>query len=273
MNVLILAKLDEKDRYVLDLAAKLLNPDDKVFLLNVVRVSGDVPLKPNGEVLDRCTEFDLSGYWTEQRTHLDKLQQYTLPGIERTAMVKVGNAFQIIKDVINTQSIGLMMSAAHVSTVIEDVFSATFADRLMHETTIPYITLKCDRAQADYQHFGLVNPFKEIKKENLEHLLALRQKFGAKLTLFKVMGPSEHRSKAEITQQMEAYCQLNNLTDVQFEFVEVPNNSRGIDELVRQRGVDMLAMCHTRHYGLGSYVRGEMTSDVLNHVLIPIYIY
>lgn len=273
MNVLILAKLDDKDGFVHDLALKFLNPDDNVFLLNIVTVPGDIPLKPSGEVLDVCTEFDLSRYLKEQERNMALLKEYRLPNINLYPMVKVGSAVGIVKHVLAESNIGVMFSGAHVSSVAEDVFSTTFADRLMHETTVPYITIKCDRSYSSFKHFALVRSFKEPKKENLEHLKALREKFGAKLSLVKVMDPGEHRTKEEIWAQMQLFCEKNGLEDVHFVFADGQNNAKRIQELVISHEIDLLALGHTRRPGIGAFVRGEMTTDVLNHVLVPLYIY
>lgn len=274
MKVLLLTKLDDKDSFLLKYTQQLFEAEDaEIHLLNVIPVSGDIPVKVNGEVLDNCTEFDLSGYLKEQEANLEKMNTYLTdyPKVERLS--RVGNGLKIITTYIEEQGFDLIISGAHVSTQLEDIFSTTFANRLMHHTDVPYITLKCERGENPVNHIGILRAFNEPKKEKLELVKWLQQKFNAKITLFKLKRPHARQPDAEIHEQMKLFCQLNGLQNAAFEIIETNDFMEATENLVIEYGVDLLALGHMRRKAVAAFVRGELKAEILNHVMVPMYIY
>ena len=259
---------------MLDYASRLVDrADGSLHLLNIISVPGDVPVKFDGEVLDNCTEFDLSGYLKEKEENQNKLNTY-LPDksfVHRAS--KVGDALHIINHCIETNHIDLIISGAHVSSTLEDVFSTTFADRLMHEVQVPYITLKCERGEKPVNHIGILREWKEPKQERLDMLKKLREKFDAQLTLFKINTPHDTQPEDLIIEQMKKFCEINGLEGADFKVVEAEDKVEGTKQLVAHHLVDLLALGHVKRKGAGAFLRGELKTDILNHVTVPMYLY
>jgi hypothetical protein len=100
MNILILLKNAHLDGSIVNFTASVFKNDAvKLHLLNLVEVNGEIPTKPNGEVLDFCTEFDLSGYHTTASKNLNYLSSITNKLIvSRKALV--GNRIKLIQHYI-----------------------------------------------------------------------------------------------------------------------------------------------------------------------------
>jgi nucleotide-binding universal stress UspA family protein len=273
-NILLLAKVDEKDEFLLHYAANIFKDHETTLhILNVVTVSGDIPLKINGEVLDNCTEFDLSGYEQEAKDHLKTLETYSVNNLKIECYSKVGDGLQIIKNLIDEQQIELVLSGAHVSNTIEDIFSATFASRLMQEVHTPLLTLKCDRGNAPVEHIGILWAFEEQATENLSLVKTLQKSFNSKLTLFKINTASEKHTLVEIKEHMQRFCDNNNLTNCNFQLIEADDELDATQQMVNKYNLDFLTLGHIRRSVAGTFFRGELKTDILNHVMIPIYIY
>ncbi|MEY3199552.1 MAG: hypothetical protein RJA13_1510 [Bacteroidota bacterium] len=66
MKILILAKLDQQDEIVQNFANNVCMEDVEIDLLNIVQIPSEIPLKMNGEVIDVCTEYDLTKYYEKK---------------------------------------------------------------------------------------------------------------------------------------------------------------------------------------------------------------
>lgn len=273
-NVLLLAKLDEKDEFLLHYAANIFKEKDTTLhILNVVTVPGDIPLQMNGEVLENCTEFDLSEYQKEASEHLKMLESYSVNDLKIETYSKVGNGLQIIKHCIEDKQIELVLSGAHVSNAIEDIFSATFASRLMQEIDIPLLTLKCDRGNAPVEHIGILWAFEEQAEKNLTLVKTLQERFDSKLTLFKINTASENQTLVEIKEKMQRFCDNNQLKNCNFQFIEADDELDATQQMVNKYNLDFLALGHVKRSVAGTLFKGELKTDILNHLMIPIYIY
>lgn len=273
-NVLLLAKLDEKDEFLLHYAANIFKEKETTLhILNVVTVGGDIPLQINGEVLENCTEFDLSEYQKEAQEHLKTLEKYSVNDLKIERYSKVGNGMHIIKHFIKEKNIEMVLSGAHISNRIEDIFSATFASKLMHEVNIPLLTLKCDRGNAPVEHIGILWAYEEQAAENLSLLKTLQEQFDSKLTLFKINTASEKHTLVEIKDHMQRFCDNNQLKNCNFQFIEADDELDATQQMVNRYNLDFLALGHVKRSVAGTFFKGELKTDILNHVLIPIYIY
>lgn len=273
-NVLLLAKMDEKDEFLLHYAANIFKENDTTLhILNVVTVGGDIPLQMNGEVMENCTEFDLSGYEEEAKEHLKTLEAYSVNDLKIERYSKVGDGMQIIKHFIEEKGIELVLSGAHLSNKMEDIFSVTFASKLMQEVDIPLITLKCDRGNAPVDNIGILWPYDDEEAENLSLVKLLQESFDSKLTLFKINTSSEKHTLEEIIEHMQSFCDNNQLSNCNFQFIEANDEIDATKQMINNYHIDLLALGHIKRSAAGTFFKGELKTDILNHVLIPIYIY
>lgn len=273
MNILLLAKLDEKDAYLVDYVTTIFDMEViNLHVLNIVLVPGDIPVKTNGEVLDVCTEFDLSGYRAEQAEHQKQLDSYLadMPQVKREA--KVGSGYQIIKSCIKEYDIDLVLSGAHVSNMVEDMFDTTFASHLMHETTVPYLSLKSNMQHKPVKQIAILRPYKQPEKENLLLVKMLQQKFDAQITLVKINTPRDRQDQATIHAQMQGFCELNELECTAYKVIEADDIMKALKQLVVDQQLDMLALGHLEGSSRG-ILHGELKAEILNHLMVPIYIY
>jgi nucleotide-binding universal stress UspA family protein len=273
MKVLMLLKNNERDDWLIDFVEKLtLKAQEEITLLNMVVTPQEIPVKRNGEVLDFCTEFDLSGYHNEAKKNLDYLQTLMTDHNVINRMTKVGRPIAIVEDVLANGDFDLLVSDSHLTTAFQDLLIETCTSRLIEKTQIPYLTLKCDRRDQELKHIGLINEFDHPQKENLAVLNEIRKASGAKVCLVKIKTSDERLSDPEIMANMNKFCELNNLEADKLIY-SAEDKEEGIKEVLKERDFSLLAIGNLNDNRGLSMFAGNLNANIVNHVTSPILIY
>lgn len=274
MKVLYLAKLDENDKIVERFTKELLNEGFEFHILNIVNLPSEIPLKMNGEVIDVCTEYNLSKYYEKQKQNQLLIDSYLTDLPVANRKVFIGSPLQIVKWYVKENNIDLVISGGHVTSHTEDIFTSSFANQLMQSLSIPYLSIKDDTDGTKQLHtIAIVREFVDPAKRNLEVINYLSKKTNARVLLVKVNTPNSHMAEVELKQKMDLFAELNDLSNCEYVTIESGDKETAIKDLVSKYNVDLLTLGHIHRNGISSFLRGDLRADVLNHINIPIYMY
>lgn len=274
MRVLVLSKMDDHDHVVNNFTEQHLFGDYELFLLNIVSIPSEIPLKMNGEVIDVCTEYNLSKYYDCQKKHQNTLDSYLTNANVLHRSSKIGDPLHIVKWFVKENNIDLVISGGHVTSHTEDIFSKTFSNQMMQQLSVPYLSVKNDHPDdVKIKNIAIVREFVDPTKRNLEFIKKIQAESGAKILLVKLNTPSSHMEARELKTKMEQFIELNDLTNVEQVTIEASDKETAIKELIFKRNIDLLTLGHIHRNGISSFLRGDLRSDILNHINIPIYMY
>ncbi len=273
MKVLLLAKMDDHDRIVENFAHKFMTEGFEIHVLNVVPIPSEIPLKMNGEVIDVCTEYNLSKYYDKQKTNNDQLGAFLSSHSTVFKASLIGDPLHIVKHYVREKGIELVVSGGHLTSHAEDLFSSSFSNQLMQQLSVPYLSVKGDKQEPSVETIAVVREFVDPAKRNLELIQKLQSKFNSKILLVKINTPNSHMEEGELRSKMEQFAQLNGLTNVEFLTIDAADKETAIKSLVDSHHVDLLTLGHLHRNGMSYFLRGDLRSDVLNHINIPIYMY
>lgn len=271
MKILVLAKMDDHDKVVHDFLTNYLADDSEIHLLNIVKIPSEIPLQMNGEVIEFCTEYNLSKYY-EQKTQHQEILDKAFPELNNiTANCLIGNPLQLVKWYVKEHGIDMVVSGGHVTTHLEDIFSSSFANHLMQSLSVPYLSVK--GAHPQLKKIAIVREFVDPAKRSLDVVKKIQKQFNAKLVLVKINTPNSHMDATELKLKMELFAQLNDLTDTELLTIEASDKESAIKDLISKHEIDLLTLGHIHRNGISSFLRGDLRSDILNHVNVPIYMY
>ena len=255
MDILILLKQDDRDQYLIDFIDKFKPEETTVTYLNVVQVSGDIPLKLSGEVLDNCTEFDLNHY----QNRAAKNQAYFLKQLNgQNVEVRIGDFERILLYELQEKKYQLLVTGAHLSHEFEDVFQTNLNSHIINKVKIPYLTLKCDNAQNSLEKVLFLGTFSSLsQKANilLEHLKDL----DSAQMFFAAVGEEAHINTWSFYQKHQHH------------FKQIEINAHALEEEIIKHNPDLIIL-------------GEMPDDqsfwskkhnkisLVNHLAKPILI-
>ena len=273
MRVLLLAKMDDHDRIMDQFVQNFMGNGFELHLLNIVAIPSEIPLKMNGEVIDVCTEYNLSKYYDLKNANTQRLSSY-LPGIEVNKKSMIGDPISIVKSYVRENGIDLVLSGGHITSHREDMFSTTFSTQLMRQLSVPYLSIKGDSEEGlKLTTIAVVREFIDPAKRNLELIKILQEQLHAKVVLVKINTPNSHMNPEELSLKMQQFASLNDFTDVEFLTIEASDKETAIKDLVTKHNIDLLTLGHIDRNGISSFLRGDLRSDILNHINIPIYMY
>ena len=272
MNILLLLKNDDRDQFITDYTEKKLTAlGVKIHLLNTINVSGDIPVQPNGKVLDFCTEFDLSGYLKEAKTNEKYLKTIADERIVERHSIP-GNSMAIIAHYVRENKIDVVIGGAHATSAMEDIFVNTFASRVLEHINVPYLTLKCDQSYSELKRIAIFRDFKNPKRENLKLVQQLAAENNSKVYLVKIKTADELLDTEKLLEQMANFSRLNGI-EAQCEIVISDNKETAIKAFVEEKEIDLIALGHFKEKGLLTFMAGDVKTDIVNHIYSPILIY
>ena len=273
MKILILAKLDQQDEIVQNFANSFCMEDVEIDLLNIVQIPSEIPLKMNGEVIDVCTEYDLTKYYDLQKNNYTQLTNYltAFPLVKRSSLI--GNAMHIVKWYIQENKIDLVISGGHLTSKGEDVFSSSFTNHLLATLSVPYLAIKNKDKNLHMDTIAIVREFNTPAKHNLEWLKKIQEKFNSKILLVKINASKNSTLEAEMSDNMKRFAELNQLQNFDCITIHAKDKESAILELIKDRKIDLLSIGHLERNLINTFLRGDLRADILNHVQVPVYIY
>lgn len=274
MRVLVLSKMDDHDHVVNNFVELHLKDNYELFLMNVVSIPSEIPLKMNGEVIDICTEYNLSKYYDYQKKHQEKLDSY-LPNsnvLQRSS--KIGDPLHLVMWFVKEHNIELVISGGHITSHSEDLFSNTFSNQLMQQLSVPYLSVKNDHPNdVKIETIAVVREFVDPAKRSMDFINKIQAEMNAKIILVKINTPNSHMEQSELKMKMDQFTELNNLKNVEYLTLNAADKETAIKDLIQKHNIDLLTLGHIHRNGISSFLRGDLRSDILNHINIPIYIY
>jgi hypothetical protein len=272
MNILILLKNSPLDASIVNFTASVFSDDSvKLHLLNLVEVNGEVPTKPTGEVLDVCTEFDLSGYHTtaeKNRSYLASIENELISS--RRALV--GDRIKLIQHCKEELSIDLVVGGAHKTSHFEDIFVHTFASSIIEKVDVPFLSIKCNRDEFKPTKIGIIRDYLHAEVENLKVLKDISELHNSEIVLIKIKTVNERRSNEDIENQMRIFAELNKL-NAETLILNDSDKESGVKSIAQEHLVDLIALEKSHRMGLSAFLKRDENASLVNHIFAPILIY
>jgi nucleotide-binding universal stress UspA family protein len=130
-----------------------------------------------------------------------------------------------------------------------------------------------DAQKVKVNTIAVVREFVDPAKRNLGFINQLQEETGAKILMVKINTPNSHMEACELKNKMDQFAELNGLKNVEQVTIESSDKETAIKDLIQKHDVDLLTLGHIHRNGISSFLRGDLRSDVLNHINMPIYIY
>jgi hypothetical protein len=263
MNAVVLLKFDEKDQCILDYLLRTIMPlEANIHFIHVDAVSGEVPLKMDGSIIDNCTEFDLSKHYetVEDRKHILQGVMSAFPSSK--GVVVAGNPLQFITYYTKLHEIDLILSGAHVTDWTE-ALQTSFAAQMVHKLNLPLLSVKSDRSHYILKTMGVVVDEKAMSGKDLTILELIARAHNAQI---KWIHTSDH-SKDKLVQ----YDMLEGLSMTE---VQVAGSVHDHDfyKCTNEHNIDLLVVFREQP-GFWQKLTNKETNDyLLNHLPLPLLI-
>ena len=271
MRTLLLINTQEELDHSLTYASRISSTGDEIHLLAIIPVSGDIPTKRNGQVLDACTEFDLSGYLKEQSDFKHFLHERPSDHPFVSAQVLIGESKGILSDQVRSIDPDIILTATELSSEASDLFRHTHATEIRHSVGLPVLAYKCDRSNEAIKKIAIISDFVHDTDADISLVEHIAAKSAAQITLYGFV--SHEDEKADMESRMDHFIAVQGLENTTKVQVVSTDKEKGAKDLLMAFPIQLMVLLDIHRHGIRSLLLGDLESDILNHTAIPILAY
>lgn len=271
MRTLLLINTQEELHHSTAYASRISSSGDEIHLLVIIPVSGNIPTKRNGQVLDDCTDFDLSQFYTEQSTYQGKLDDLMSAHPITSAEVLIGERQAILSDQVKSIDPDIILTATELSTEAGDFFRNTHASEIRKSIHLPVLTYKCDRSSDEIKQIAIISDFAHDADADMELVKHIAEKSAAQITLYGFVNHEEEKPELEV--RMDRFIASQGLANTNKVQVIAEDKEQGAQQLLMEYSIQLMVLCDIRRQGIKSLLLGNLEADILNHTAIPILAY
>jgi len=270
-NILVPTNFSELSDYAFDLAMKIAVANGaNIHALKVIEAPGDTLFDKEGNLLE-CTEYDTAKLKSEAKDAENKMAEWLAKkSIQAGGMIKIGHWYEVILDQANKCNCDLIVMGAEYSSGIKEAITATVADRIVRKSTIPVLSLKCDRRELELKNILIAGDFRSPAKADLDILKKLLIAFKADLHLLKVNTDKDFETQRQVKDRMQTFADLNQLQVKSFNIYCDRSMEQGIVNFCDDYNMDLLAIGKHDRSDLSHLFRSSKAEDIVNHVFKPI---
>lgn len=268
MKVLIPTDFSVQAEYAYILVNKLSQktPID-IHFVHVLNFPESVVLESNGNI-STCGEIDMSYVESQRDIAARKLSMLNnLYGPEVKTHLLSGKINQTIIQFAEKNQFDLIAMGTKGAWGLKEKISGTETQFIARKSTVPVLSLMCDRSNLELNNLLLVHQFEETQQQDLHLLKKLIAAFQPKIHLLQV-AKSKTESNEKIIHNMEIFAKNNAIQDFETHVIQDQDVERGVIHFNQMNNMDLV--CIGTHGRGGSIFHSSATEKLINHMFKPI---
>lgn len=237
----------------------------EIHFLHVMNFPETVSLSEGGEI-STCGEIDVTYVQTQLDMAKQKMEtlKNTHPAIKEVH-IQFGKTKEVITEFAKEGGFDMIAMGSKGASGIRERLSGTETQHVARTSTVPVLSLMCDRSTLRLNHILFVHDFKDESKQELALMKKMVQAHGAQLHFLQVI--KNENERAALEQKMLAYAALHELANVSHHFVKDQDVESGVVHFNQMHDMDMI--CIGTH-GKGGFFHTSATEKLIKHLHKPI---
>lgn len=239
--------------------------DMEVTFLHVLNVPDTVTMNAEGQI-ETCGEIDID-YVQKQKDMADqKLAALKAEhGSEINTALVLGRTTTGIIEYSEQNGYDLIAMGTKGSSGLAERIVGSEAQIIARKSSVPVLTLMCDRTDLELNNVLLVHEFSENGTQNLQLLKLFVKVFNTKLHLLQISDSDQ--KEEEIKANMKKFAENNGLTEYSAHVIEDTNVESGVTHFNQMHDMDLV--CIGTH-GRGGVLHQSATETLINHLYKPV---
>lgn len=239
--------------------------DMEVTFLHVLNVPDTVTMNTEGQI-ETCGEIDID-YVQKQKDMADqKLAALKAEhGSEINTALVLGRTTTGIIEYSEQNGYDLIAMGTKGSSGLAERIVGSEAQIIARKSSVPVLTLMCDRTDLELNNVLLVHEFSENGTQNLQLLKLFVKVFNTKLHLLQISDSDQ--KEEEIKTNMKIFAENNGLTEYSAHVIEDTNVESGVTHFNQMHDMDLV--CIGTH-GRGGVLHQSATETIINHLYKPV---
>jgi len=238
----------------------------EIHFLHVLNFPETVAFSTTGEI-ETCGEVD-SIYLKEMKTLAErKLKELknTYPNVH--THLELGKTTDTILSFSKSHQFDFIAMGTKGAHGFIEKISGSETQHVARKSTIPVLSLMCNRSDIQLKNIVLVNDFNESGPQNLELLHFLLQHFETTLHFLQITKKNNEEEKREILQKMHLFAKNNQILQFKPHVLIDTDIENGVIHFNQMQEIDLIYM---GTHGKGSFFHTSATEQLINHIYKPI---
>lgn len=249
---------------VKNLAPKL---ELEVHFLHVMNVPDTVTMDGKGNI-STCGEIDPNYVYTQvgiAKRKLDNLK--ILYGDHIQSHLQLGKVTDSILRFSTENNFDLIVMGTKGAWGIREKLSGSETQMIARRSSIPVLSLMCDRSDLVLQNILLVHNFAEVGDQDLELLHTFVAAFQTKVHFLQITSDKSPAAKEEIAKNMQKFALANRISAYEPHIIADTDVESGVNHFLHMQQMDIV--CIGTH-GKGGFFHHSATEKLINHLYKPI---
>ena len=242
----------------------------EIHFIHVLGVPDTVTMDNNGNI-ETCGEISVD-YVVSQKTIADrKLNNLkVLYGNEINTHLELGKLTEKIISYSQENKFDLIVMGTKGAWGLKEKLSGSETQIIARQSTVPLLSLMCDRSDLIIENILLVHDFSNAKNENLELLHKLIKAFNTKVHLLQITENVSDENKSKVFSKMDEFASANTISNFEKHVLKDSDVENGVIHFNQMQDMDII--CIGTH-GKGGLFHHSATEKLINHLFKPIISY
>jgi nucleotide-binding universal stress UspA family protein len=241
--------------------------DMDIHFLHVLPVPDTVTMDASGTI-STCGEIDV--HYVEKQVEMarKKLEQMRSQyGEDIKTHLLLGKITDGIIEFSEKNNIDLIAMGTKGAFGLKEKISGSETQMIARRSSIPVLSLMCDRSDLVVRNILLVHDFRRPADENLELLKKFMAAFDAKVHFLQITDGDPEKEKADSEANMKLFASLNGIESFESHLLKDGDVESGVIHFNQMQEMDMV--CIGTH-GQGGWLHQSATEKLINHLYKPI---
>ncbi len=242
----------------------------EIHFIHVLGVPDTVTMDNDGNI-ETCGDISVDYIASQKNIAERKLGDLkTLYGNDINTHLELGKLTDKIISHSQNHHFDLIVMGTKGAWGLKEKLSGSETQIIARQSTIPLLSLMCDRSDLMIKNILLVHDFSNPKNENLNLLHKLIKAFDTKVHLLQITKDSEESTKKSIMSNMESFALSNSILNYDKHVLNDNDVENGVIHFNQMQEMDII--CIGTH-GKGGLFHQSATEKLINHLFKPIITY
>jgi nucleotide-binding universal stress UspA family protein len=238
----------------------------EIHFLHILNVPDTVTMDINGEI-STCGEIDVD-YVRSQKNiaerKLDALKEAYGETIH--THIQLGKTSQQIIRFAEENKFDLIAMGTKGAWGLKEKLSGTGTQMVARKSSVPVLSLMCDRSQLEINHILLVHKFDDKHEQDLNLLNKIIRLFQPQVHLLQIC-TSKTENQDKIINAMDEFAVKHRIENPVFHILQDSDVESGVIHFNQMNNMDLV--CIGTH-GKGGFFHSSATEKLINHMFKPI---
>jgi nucleotide-binding universal stress UspA family protein len=231
-------------------------------------VPDTVSLDKNGQI-QTCGDIDAKTLQTRKTIIDKKLENIRLEyGEKNQTHLVLGKLTDEILTFSTDNLFDLIVMGTKGSWGTKETLSGSETQQIARKSTIPVLSLKCDRSDLEIKNILLVHNFSYMHERAFDLLKVFQKAFQSKVHFLQIIESQDE--KEMVVSQMNQYAIANNIEEFETHCLVDKDVENGVIHFNQMHEMDLICIGTHGRGGFSHLIKASATEKLLNHLYKPI---